>query len=127
MEIIYNEGTAQLPRIILDKENNKFEISGQSIPEDVISFYTPILKWLDEYILSPNEKTHFNVKMVYFNTSSSKMIYEMINRFETVFNKGYEVKILWHFASDDEDMEESGRKFEEMFPALPFDFINYDD
>lgn len=126
MKIIYNEGDAHLPRIILDKEQNKFEISGQSIPEDVFHFYTPILEWLDDYVNSPNDKTHFIIKMIYFNTSSSKMMYEIINRFNAIYKKGKEVKILWHYENDDEDMEESGKKFKEMFPLLPFEFVSYE-
>jgi len=125
MEIIFNEAEAQFPKVILDKDNNKFEISGQSIPEDVVSFYAPILDWLDNYIQNPNENTEVALKMVYYNTSSSKMIYEIIKRLNDLYKNKHAAKILWYYAIDDEDMEEAGRKYEEMF-KVPFEFIGYD-
>ncbi|MFC2137468.1 DUF1987 domain-containing protein [Bacteroidota bacterium] len=125
MEIIFNESKAQLPKVVLDKENNKFEISGQSIPEDVISFYTPILEWLDKYSESPNENTQVALKMVYYNTASSKMIFEIIKRLDDMYINNHASRVLWYYAEDDEDMEEAGKKFEEMF-TVPFEFIGYD-
>ncbi len=125
MEIIFNEGKAQLPNVILDKEHNKFEISGQSIPEDVISFYTPIIEWLDDYIASPNENTDVALKMVYFNTASSKMIYEIIRRLDDLYCNDNKVRVMWYYAEDDEDMEDTGKKFEAMF-TVPFEFIGYE-
>lgn len=124
MEIIFHEGEKQLPRVILDKENNKFEISGHSLPEDVYEFYSPIIKWLDEYIESPNEKTEVTMKMVYFNTASSKMLYEILSKLTILYEKGHKIKILWYYADDDEEMEEAGKEFEEMV-EIPFEFISY--
>ena len=49
MEVIKLKGTDDTPAIILDKENGIFEISGRSLPEDVTTFFEPVLNWLDEY------------------------------------------------------------------------------
>ena len=38
-----DEGT---PKIILDKDKNIFEISGNSLPEDIIAFYSPVFSWI---------------------------------------------------------------------------------
>jgi len=37
------------PKVLLDTEKNKFEIAGESRPEDAGKFYGPILDWLDKY------------------------------------------------------------------------------
>ena len=74
METIKIQGTEDTPKVILDKENELMEISGRSLPEDVTAFYEPILNWLNEYSESPNKKTIFNFKLVYFNTASSKLL-----------------------------------------------------
>lgn len=124
MEIIFHEGESNLPRVILDKEKNKFEISGRSLPEDVHAFYSPIIKWLEEYIQSPNENTEVIVKMVYFNTASSKMIYEIFEKLATLYKRGNKVKIYWYYADDDEEMEEAGKEYEDMV-EMPFEFISY--
>jgi hypothetical protein len=124
MEIIFREGNAQRPRVILDKENNKFEISGHSLPEDAISFYSPILSWLDEYSKTPNENTEFTLKMIYYNTASSKVIYEIFARLSLLNEQGHNIKVKWYYAEDDEDMEEAGHEFAGMVD-LPFEFIPY--
>ncbi len=126
MEKIIIEGQVHLPNIVLDKEQNRFEFSGQSMPEDVIAFYTPILKWFDEYILNPNDTTEFEMKLVYFNTASSKMIYEVINRLDKLYKNNNKAKVVWHYAEDDEDIEATGRKLEKIF-SVPFDFKSYQD
>ena len=72
METIKILGTDDTPNVTLDAENDIFEISGRSLPEDVTAFYDPILNWLDEYAASPNEKTVFTFKLVYFNTARDR-------------------------------------------------------
>ncbi len=49
METIKIQGTEDTPKIILDAGNEILEISGRSLPEDVSSFYEPVLNWLNEY------------------------------------------------------------------------------
>ena len=56
MEVIKIKGTDDTPTVILDKENGIFEISGRSLPEDVTTFYEPILSWLDDYQEEANAK-----------------------------------------------------------------------
>ena len=72
MEIINLEGTEDTPKIILDKTNKIFEISGRSLPEDSAEFYQPVLEWLAEYAKDPLPETTFDFKLEYFNTASSK-------------------------------------------------------
>ncbi len=74
MEALRIDPTDDCPSVIFDTDNSKFEISGKSLPEDVVSFYQPLLDWLEEYKTTPIDKTVFNFKLVYFNTASSKMI-----------------------------------------------------
>lgn len=123
METLVIQGSEIIPDIVLDKESNKFEFSGQSSPENAVEFYKPILEWLDTYIEFPNEKTEVNCKFTYFNTASSKMIFDVLDKFREVHEKGSEVIINWYFQQDDEDMEESGKDYE-AFIEVPFEFIS---
>ena len=59
MEILNLEGTADTPKIILDKGNQIFEISGRSLPEDSAEFYKPVLEWIANYAKQPNPSTFF--------------------------------------------------------------------
>jgi SiaC family regulatory phosphoprotein len=120
MEIINLEATEETPKIILDKTNGIFEISGRSLPEDVMEFYRPVLDWLASYGSGPNPETVFIFKLEYFNTASSKMILDVLSKLESV--KGS--KVLWYHYEDDEDMQEAGVEFSELV-SLPFEFKTY--
>jgi len=110
MEIINLEGTEDTPKIILDKTNKIFEISGRSLPEDSSEFYQPVLEWLGEYGNDPLPETIFDFKLEYFNTASSKLILDVLTALEDIEN----AKIHWYFYEDDEDMEEAGEEFSEL-------------
>jgi len=110
MEIINLEGTEDTPKIILDKSNKIFEISGRSLPEDSSEFYQPILDWLEEYAKDPLPETTFDFKLEYFNTASSKLILDVLTALEDIEN----VRVVWYFYEDDEDMEEAGEEFSEL-------------
>lgn len=120
MEIISLEGTEDTPKIILNKENGIFEISGRSLPEDSQEFYQPILDWIESYAEDPNDKTEFVFKLEYFNTASSKLILDVLSGLEDIPG----MAIAWYFHEDDEDMEEAGEEFSELV-EIPFDFRTY--
>jgi hypothetical protein len=124
METIKIQGTEDTPKVILDKEKETMEISGRSLPEDVASFYDPILSWLDEYATSPNKKTVFNFKLVYFNTASSKLLLDILMKLEEIHEAGNDVLIRWHYPEDDEDMEEAGEEYADIVD-VPFEQVPY--
>ena len=124
METIKIQGTEDTPKVILDKENDLMEISGRSLPEDVASFYEPVLSWLDEYAQSPNGKTIFNFKLVYFNTASSKLLLDILMKLEEIHEAGNDVLIRWHYPEDDEDMEEAGEEYADIVD-VPFEQVSY--
>lgn len=124
MEAIKIKGTEDTPNVILDASDNVMEISGRSLPEDVSSFYGPILNWLIEYSKNPNPKTVFNFKLVYFNTASSKLILDILMKLEELKNQGNEVLVKWFYPEDDEDMQEAGSEYADIV-EVPFEQISY--
>ncbi len=126
MEIINIKGTDDTPNVILDKDSAKFEISGRSLPEDVNLFYEPILNWIDQYAEAPCEKTEFNFKLEYFNTASSKIILDILLKFEEIVENGHKVVINWHYHEDEEDMLEAGEEYADIV-EIPFEYVAYTD
>lgn len=124
MEVIKIKGTDDTPSIILDKENEILEISGRSLPEDVTTFYEPILNWLDEYAENPNPKTVFAFKLVYFNTASSKLLLDILMKLEEMHENGNDILIKWYYPEDDEDMEEAGEEYADIVD-VPFEQVSY--
>jgi hypothetical protein len=124
METIKIQGTEDTPRIILDAENDMMEISGRSLPEDVSSFYEPVLNWLADYSEKPNNKTIFNFKLTYFNTASSKLLLDILMKLEEMHENGYDVLIRWHYPEEDEDMAEAGEEYADIVD-VPFEQVAY--
>ncbi len=124
MERLDIKATNDTPRVLFDPDNNLFEISGRSLPEDVVTFYQPVLDWLDEYTQSPLKKTDFVFKYIYFNTATSKLVQDILNKLEPLKEKGVEVKIFWYYEQDDEDMLDLGIEFQENI-NIPFEIIPY--
>jgi hypothetical protein len=124
MKIIKLEGTDDTPKVILDPENDHFEISGRSLPEDASVFYEPILEWLKSYANEPNKKTLFNIKLGYFNTASSKLLLDILMILEEINENDNEVLVNWYYPEDDEDMEEAGEEYAEIVD-VPFDHLSY--
>jgi hypothetical protein len=120
MEILNIEGSDDTPKVRLDKNANIFEISGRSLPEDSVSFYNPVMDWIKAYGKAPNPSTEFAFKLDYFNTSSSKMILDLLKLLNEI--KG--VSILWYCLKDDEEVREAGEEFSEQVD-IPFIFKNY--
>jgi len=124
MDAIKIKGTEDTPNVILDATENNMEISGRSLPEDVSSFYGPILNWLSEYSKNPNQKTIFNFRLVYFNTASSKLILDILMKLEELNKKGNNVIVRWYYPEDDEDMQEAGNEYADIV-EVPFEQISY--
>ena len=124
MEPLDIKATNDTPRVLFDPDNNLFEISGRSLPEDVVTFYQPVLDWLDEYIRTPLKKTDFVFKYIYFNTATSKLVQDILTRLEHLQEKGSEVKVSWYYEQDDEDMLDLGIEFKENVD-IAFEIVGY--
>jgi hypothetical protein len=126
MRVIKIKGTDDTPKVILDAtpENPVFEVSGRSLPEDVVAFYDPLLEWLDEYAESPLPKTVIDFKLEYFNTASSKLLLDVLLKLEDMYDDGHDVLVRWHYPDDDEDMEEAGQEYADIV-EVPFEQVSY--
>jgi hypothetical protein len=112
------------PEVTFDPEKGKFEILGRSIPENSVDFYQPLLTWLDDYLIKPNDSTRFTVKLEYFNTSSSKCLIDIFRKLESLYLQEQDVVIFWYYEEEDEDMKESGEDFKDIL-KVPIEMVSY--
>ena len=124
MENLHLEGSAKTPSIRFDAAAGKLELKGRSIPENSVEFYKPLNEWIDAYGKSPIAETAVDVKLEYFNTSSSKCILDLFKKLESISGERTKVTVNWYFEEDDEDMEEAGQEFSELV-EIPFEFKTY--
>jgi len=126
MRAINIESTDDTPKVILDKDANKFEFSGKSLPHNPSKFYYPIIDWIVEYGADPNTRTEVYFRMDYFNTASSKMILDIFEKLEAIYKNGHDVEIFWYHDEDDVDMEEAGEEYSEIVD-VPIKLKTYED
>lgn len=126
MENLILEGSAKTPSVTFQAAEGKLELKGRSIPENSVEFYKPLNDWIDAYGASPKEQTVVDIKLEYFNTSSSKCILDLFKKLEGINGKGTAVSINWYFEEDDEDMEEAGEDYQAII-SLPFKIIEVEE
>ncbi len=126
MDKLVIDGSAKTPSIEFDAATGVLSLRGRSIPENSIEFYKPLNEWLDSYSGTPSTKTTVEVRLEYFNTSSSKCILDFFKKLERVNGSNTEVHVNWYFETDDEDMEEAGEDYKAIV-GLPFTIIEVEE
>ncbi len=126
MENIILDGTAKTPSVSFDFSRGVLELKGRSIPENSVEFYKPLNEWVVDYLDNPKGKTLVEIKLEYFNTSSSKCILDLFKQLEVLSQKGAEVYVNWYFEQDDEDMQEAGEDFQAIL-KIPFNMIEVEE
>ncbi len=94
------------PTVDFNASTGIFQISGESFLEDTMSFYEPLLEWLEDYIDIVKGPIALIIKLSYFNTSTSRSILDMLNLLKDYQDEGGEVVVNWHFDENDVDMGE---------------------
>ncbi len=121
MENLKIEATDRLPEIDFDFQNLVFRIRGESYPEDVTAFYGPILDKFTTCLESAvGQAIEFNFELIYFNSSSAKVIMGIFDQLEEAANAGSAVTINWHYDAEDDTMEELGQEFAEDLESVTF-------
>ena len=131
MNSLIIESTKITPEINFDIENSTLSLLKVSKPEDAIGFYKPLFDFIDQFKnqrikTKEVDKITINFKFEYFNTASSKVIYELLERFITIKEEGVEICVNWVYHTDDEDMLEDGEIMSEAL-ELPFNFLSIEE
>jgi len=110
METLTIEGTPKTPAIHCDSNTGSISIAGNCVPEDAAAFFMPLLNWIELYKNSATKDTTCTVDLHYFNTSTSRIILTVFRQMATINN----VKIVWVYEEDDEDIKEAGEDYQQI-------------
>ncbi len=112
------------PRICFDPNNNDFEISGRSFPENAERFYEGALEWIDAYNPEEGEKISVNFMLQYVSSSSVICVLQILKSFEDLKGRGCDVSIHWKYQSDDEDILATGEDLASL-TNLDFEYSTF--
>jgi SiaC family regulatory phosphoprotein len=121
MEKFERAASDRSPEIDFDFPKHHLRIRGESYPEDVNSFYGPVLEALEAYLRELGRGTcRVDFELLYFNSSSAKAIMTLLERLDDAAARGASVTIYWHYDEEDDTMEELGEEFSEDLEHAAF-------
>jgi len=121
MQNIMIEETKYTPAISLDVSGT-ISMKGKSYPENTFEFYTPIMKWVEEYLEEDGKKLVVNMEIVYFNSSSSKLFFDFFDLLEENKDK-HTIEVNWIYDEENESAKEAGEDFIDDFEALSIQLV----
>ena len=118
MENLILESTNYTPKISFDAGKGLMEFSGKSYPENTFDFYMPVISWLKNYFPRAKEKTVVDFEISYFNSTSSKLFFDIFDILEEAVANGSEIEINWYYDEENESALEAGEDFKDDFNTL---------
>lgn len=110
LEIQGKKDTFFTPRVYFDAIKGYCLLEGESYLENTWEFYERLCNWLRAYTETGRPLT-FDFKMIYFNTSSSKGILEILVVLKEYQEQGGDVEINWYYPEEDDDILEEAEDF----------------
>ena len=118
------EETKYTPKIDLNCKEGIVSIVGKSYPENTFEFYEPVMKWLEEYFDgNAQEITTINFEIIYFNSSSSKLFFDLFDLLEEN-RETNNIIVNWIYDEENESALEAGEDFQEDFETLTINLIS---
>ncbi len=116
------EMTTKTPMIDFDASQGVMRIWGRSLPENAADFYGPIIRAIDEYKSQPQPTTKLDISLEYFNTSTSRILLDIIRSFEWLKKaEKSDLKVVWSYEKDDWEMEDAGKEYQSILSDIDFE------
>ena len=116
--------TETTPKVLFDPVLHRLEITGCSVPENGMIFYSKLSNWLENYLKTKPDNILVVIRLDYFNTTSSKCILDFLFKLQQYQTEEVNVRIQWHYQEGDEDLEEAGINYSEIV-KIPFELRSY--
>ena len=122
IENLHIAATADSPEVDFRFDAHRLSLKGESYPENAAAFYGDIIKRLDEYLSStpPGASIVVDVALVYFNSSSTKMLFSLFDTLNASAMRGLHVVLNWHHDVEDDTVQDFGFELRDDFPNLDF-------
>jgi len=111
--------------IIIKKKQLKcglFKMSGISIPFDADTFYFKVIDYLEIFAIQ-GQMIIFDFEMDYYNTHSLRYLSKIFSILNDMIKNNKSVMVNWKYRLIDEDIQEIGEDYKELYPDLKFNVI----
>jgi len=107
MENLYipkSKGQFFVPEVNFNAETGICELLGESYLENTLAFYDELSDWIYLFTSEIKKPITLNVKLTYYNTSSSRRLLELIFILKNYKDNGGEVEINWYYDEDSKQL-----------------------
>jgi hypothetical protein len=125
LENLFIPATESSPQVVGDVAAGELALSGESYPENCFEFYRPILDWAASYLARDLGGLILEFRITYLNTSSIKVLMDLLDDMEDAYGKGRPVEVRWYYDRDNHRALDLAEEFKEDL-ALPFHVIPMD-
>jgi hypothetical protein len=112
------------PKVVGNVNLNELIFKGNSYPENVLQFYTPIFNWIEEL---KNEKNEIKVDCQFYYIASSSVIafLKLLQKVESTFEKE-NIKFIWKYEEGDDDIKKIGQDYSTILNS-PIEIIEVEE
>lgn len=100
-------------------ENHHLLLEGSSFPENAQTFFSPLFDWLERRI-ETKAPLSLEMNFNYLNSGSIKCILTILRMLGEFHGQGGEVKAIWKYAPEDEDIKDLGERISRL-AGLPLE------
>jgi hypothetical protein len=120
---IEKEKTTSTPYTLVDEEKSYMRLEGKCFHEKVGDFFKEINDWLAKYLASGFGSFTFDCELEYFNSSTTKLLYNMLIKMDGYASSTNKIIVNWITTADNEIMVECGEDFTEDLGNLEFNLV----
>jgi hypothetical protein len=115
--------TTSTPYVLIDEEKHYMRMEGRSFYENVVEFFAEVNNWLDRYLLTDFTLFTFDCEMNYFNSSTAKLLLNLLKKMDRHAGNGKKVVVNWITTPSNDIVIECGEDFEEEVSHVEFNLI----
>lgn len=114
--------TQSTPQVSARAETGVLEMRGDSYPENSFQFFSPVVAWIEEYLASSQQALNLELHLLYLNTSSVKVVMDILDMLEEAHAQGRSVSVSWFYDAENERIAELAEDFKEDC-SFPFAIV----
>lgn len=121
MDNLYIAPTPSSPEVDFRFDKHILSLRGESYPENAAAFYGDVIARLQAYLGERSgARIEMNIALAYFNSSSTKMLFNIFEALNSAVDAGNEVILNWYHYEEDDTILEFGQELHVDFPAISF-------
>ena len=118
------EKTSRTPLVVIDPAEGLFKLEGESYPEDIAGFFTPVRNALEDSFGEMKNGLKVVIDLVYFNSSSARVLMEILDQLDEQASAEFPVNVDWYCDPDDDITREFAEDISEDLNAVSFTIID---